>query len=195
MIWQLLRCVCVAGFLATTAAAQSLGVVQSDLLVLDTDRLFTETMFGKMMTTEYQAAREKLSAQNRQIEAELEAEEKLLTELREETAPVEFKALADAFDVKVQNLRRASDKQVRDLERSRDLAPVAFMRTVEPILVELMVETGGTVILDKRSVLLRRDVVDITDMAIARIDQKIGDGKPEGISPDADDPENETSQE
>lgn len=176
MIWQLLRCICASAFLTTAVAAQSLGVVQSDLLVLDTDRLFSETQFGKMMTTEYQAAREKLSTQNRQIEAELEAEEKLLTEMRAEISPDEFKAMADAFDIKVQELRRTSDKQVRDLERNRDLAPVAFMRAVEPILVELMAETGGTVVLDKRSVLLRRDIVDITDMAITRIDQKIGNG-------------------
>ncbi len=195
MIWQLLRILCLSILLTGTAKAQTIGVIQSELLVLDTERLLAETLFGKKMTAEYQAAREKLSTQNRQIEAELEAEEKLLTELRAQSSTYEFKSMADAFDAKVQELRRTSDLKVRELERNRDLAPVAFMRTVEPILVELMVETGGAVILDKRSVLFRRDVVDITSLAITRIDQKIGDGTGFVVKNTKNDPENAVPQE
>ena len=42
--------------------------------------------------------------------------------------------------------------------------------------VELMNEAGGSVLLDKRSVLLSANVVDITGLAVARIDRSIGDG-------------------
>ncbi|MFK7937852.1 MAG: OmpH family outer membrane protein [Roseovarius sp.] len=158
------------------ASAQNVGVVQSDVLVLDPDRLFVETQFGQRLNQDYLAQREQLITRNRELEVALEAEEKSLTEMRGEKTPEEFRELADAFDVKVQQIRRDSDRAVRDLELSRERAPVIFMRTVEPVLVELMRDAGGAVIVDVRSVLLRADVIDITSVAIDRIDQRIGQG-------------------
>lgn len=157
-------------------SAQSVGVVQSDLLVLDPDRLFSETRLGQRINAEFLAEREALIARNRQIEAELEAEELALTELRAETSPEEFRDLADTFDAKVQQIRRDSDQAVRELERSRERAPVTFMRLIQPVLVEVMRETGGVAIIDIRNVLLSADVIDITDLAIARVDAEIGSG-------------------
>jgi Skp family chaperone for outer membrane proteins len=156
--------------------AQDVGVVQSEILVLDADRLFSETRFGKRLNEDYLALREELINRNRKIEAELEAEEQALTDLRATTEPEEFRDLANTFDEKVQQIRRDSDRAVRDLERSRERAPVIFMRAVEPVLVEIMQDAGGAVVLDVRTVLLRANVIDITDLAIGRIDERIGDG-------------------
>ncbi len=158
------------------AAAQNIGVVQSDILVLDPEKLFAETQLGQRINAEYLAERDKLIARNRKIEAELEAEELALTNLRAEKTPAEFRILADAFDTKVQEIRRESERTVRDLERSRERAPVLFMRKIEPVLVQVMRDSGGAVIMDIRSVLLRADVIDITDLVISRVDEAIGDG-------------------
>ena len=181
---HLLRRILVAGGLAgalgvapaPAALAQDVGVVQSEILVLDPERLFSETQLGQQMLKDFQAAREAMSKRNRQLEAELEAEEKSLTEKRASLSPEEFRDLADQFDTKVQRIRRESDRAVRDLERRRELLPVQFMRMVEPVLVGLMEDTGGAVIMDARSVLLRSDAVDVTDLAARRIDAEIGEG-------------------
>lgn len=175
--------------LAPQVRAQEVGVVQSDILMLDPDRLFMETLFGQRLNEDYLAQREQLIARNRQLEAELEAEEQALTDLRAQKTPEEFRELADAFDAKVQQIRADSDRAVRDLELSRERAPVIFMRAVEPVLVELMRDAGGTVVLDLRSVLLRDDTIDITDIAISRIDQRIGDGPPRRQAPETPTPE------
>ena len=161
---------------AMPAVAQGVGVVQSDILVLDPERLFEESLLGKRMASEHQAAREALAAENRKLEAELEAEEQTLTDLRAETSPEEFREMADAFDAKVQEIRRNSERRVLDLERDRERAPLFFLRAVEPILVEVMREAGGVAIIDARTVLLRADVIDITEIAVSRIDEAIGDG-------------------
>lgn len=182
----LLRRVLVAGVMAgalgvapaPAVQAQEVGVVQSDILVLDPERLFSETELGERMTSEYQAARDSLSKRNRRLEVELEAEEQALTEQRESLSPEAFRKLADEFDTKVQRIRRESDTAVRNLERRWDLAPVSFMRRVEPVLVQVMQEAGGVVVLDARSVLLRADVVDITSLAASRINEEIGAGQP-----------------
>ena len=158
------------------ARAQDMGVVQSEILVIDPDRLFAETQLGARLSADYQARRDRLSAKNRQLERELEAQEQALTDLRSEKTAEEFKKLADEFDVKVQNIRRRSDQAVRNLELSRERAPLIFMNMVEPILIELMSDAGGSVLLVQRNVLLSANVVDITGLAISRIDREIGAG-------------------
>ena len=161
---------------AGPANAQSVGVVQSDILVLDPERLFESTLLGQAISAQLQQEREALIALNRQLETELEAEELALTEQRDETTPEEFRTLADAFDEKVQKIRQDSERRVREHERNRERAPLDFMRQVEPVVVALMREAGASVVMDRRSVLLRDDVVDITEAAIQRIDTILGAG-------------------
>lgn len=172
------------------STAQDVGVVQSEILVVDPERLFSQTRLGQSFVAQLQVERDELIARNRRIEAELEAEEQALTEKRDETSPEEFREMADAFDAKVQEIRRESERRVRDLERNRERAPVDFMREVEPVLVDIMRAAGGVVVMDARNVLLRADVIDITDVAIARIDATLA---PESNAPATSAPEPETS--
>ncbi|QFT80888.1 Outer membrane protein (OmpH-like) [Roseovarius sp. THAF27] len=161
---------------AVPALAQNVGVVQSDILVVDPERLFEDTRMGQAITSRLQQEREDLIALNRKLESELEAEERALTEQRDTTSPENFRALADAFDEKVQQIRADSQRRVRQHERNRERAPLDFMRQVEPVLVELMREAGASVVMDRRTVLLQDDVVDITSAAVQRIDATLGDG-------------------
>lgn len=171
----------IAGAGDTPARAQQLGVVQSDVLVIDIERLLAETAYGRRLQAEIEAERDALIARNERVATELEEEEKALTELRTTTPPDEFREMADAFDTMVTQLRRESDQLSRDLERQRDLAPVNFMRVVQPVLGEILQEADAVALLDVRSVILRADVADVTDIAISRIDARIGEG------PDASD--------
>jgi Skp family chaperone for outer membrane proteins len=166
----------IAVLAGSAGQAQQLGVVQSDVLVIDIDRLLNETAYGKRLQSEIETARDQLIERNDRIAAELEAEERALTEKRAKTPPEAFRALADAFDEKVSELRRESETLSRDLERRRDLAPIQFMRVVQPVLGEVLREADAVVLLDVRSVILRADVADVTDLAIARIDARIGTG-------------------
>ena len=164
---------CMAGL---PAMSQDLGVIRSEILVLDPDRLFSETALGRRMLDEHQAAREELAARNRQLEAELEAEEQELTELRADMSAADFRELADAFDDKVQKIREDSNRRALDLERDRKQLPSEFLRTVEPVLTKVMREAGGRVVLNKRTVVFHAEAIDITGLAVAWIDRDIGDG-------------------
>ncbi len=158
------------------AQAQDTGTIKSEILTLDPDRLFSSTLVGQRLTAQYEAERDRLIASNRELEAELRAEEQALTDARKTMKPKEFRAEADAFDAKVRSIRQENDRKARDLERGREIAPLSLMRMAEPILIDLMRETGGKIILDNRQVLLRADTIDITDLAVARVDARIGDG-------------------
>jgi len=173
-----------AGAAHSPARAQQLGVVQSDVMVIDIERLLAETAYGQRLQAGIEAERDALIARNERIAKELEQEEKALTDMRASTPPEEFREMADAFDTKVTQLRRESERLSRDLERQRDLAPVQFMRVVQPVLSDLLREADAVVLLDVRRVILRAEVADVTDIAIARIDARIGQGPDAQAPPD-----------
>lgn len=117
-----------------------------------------------------------LTAENRRIEAELRAEEQDLTKRRVTVAADSFRALADAFDEKVQETRRVQDQKLREISQLSDNARREFFAASLPMLEQIMRETGAGAILDHSTVFLSSDAVDITDLAISRIDKVLGDG-------------------
>ncbi|MCV2870077.1 OmpH family outer membrane protein [Defluviimonas sp. WL0002] len=180
--WLVALSLAVAAVLPVAAQEASVTTgprpVMTSILVLDQERLFEGSLWGKRVVSEIEADSSALAAENRQIESDLETEEQALTEQRKTLPGEEFRALADAFDAKVIEIRRNQDAKARDLARLRDVERQAFLATAVPVLRGLLSETpGALVILDRRSVLIAADVIDITDEAIARIDTALGAGR------------------
>ncbi len=141
----------------------------SPILTIDRDRLLAETQAGSETIAELERLAQALAAENSEIEDALIAEESALTEQRATLKPEEFRALADAFDARVQQLRAEQDEKARLLNRQRDEAPAQFFNEVAPILSEIVREKGAVVVIDLRQVFLSVRGIDITDEAIARI--------------------------
>ncbi|PWJ19315.1 OmpH family outer membrane protein [Jannaschia seohaensis] len=173
------------------AGAQGLpsGVPASAVVVLDRDLLFTQTRFGRRILSDIEASSRELAAENRRIEAELEAEERALTERRAELPPEEFQSLADAFDEKVTGIRQTQDAKARNIQLRSDRAQAIFFEQANPILLDLVREIGALVILDRRIVIASADRVDITTLARDRIDAALGEGEglPDAVSPSGTD--------
>ena len=159
------------------ARAQDLGLPASAILVIDPNRLFAETAFGKRVERLIEAESTDLAAENRRIESELAAEEKALTDERPGMEPAAFREKADAFDTKVTRIRGEQEAKALALAEERDNAQRRFLAVARPVLEELMVESGAVVLLDTRSVLLSTRNVDVTDEAVRRIDLAIGEGE------------------
>lgn len=136
---------------ALPVSAQQMGVIQSDVLVIDPERMLLESDYGKRLQAEIQAERDGLIAYNEKVAQELEAEEQRLTALRSTTPANEFRALADAFDQRVEELRLESERLSRELERRREMIPIQFMRVVQPVLSELLTEANAMVMIDVRT--------------------------------------------
>lgn len=159
--------------------AREPDVVRSPILTVDPEEIFARSLFGRRVTEELQARTAALAEENRRIAAELRAEEQDLTERRPGMDPAAFRAEAEAFDEKVQQIRRTQDAKEEALSTVIQDAQGDFLEAARPVLGRLMVERGAAVILDRRSVFLGVDVVDITAEAVARIDAAIGDGVPD----------------
>lgn len=146
------------------------------LLVLNQERLVSETRYGQRIQSELDAALAALAAENRQIEAELSDEELRLTDLRDTLSAEEFRPLADEFDTRVEGIRAAQAAKARDLQAQAEAAQARFFELVLPIMLDLVRSRGASVLMDSRGVLLSADGVDVTDEAIARIDSELGNG-------------------
>lgn len=162
-------------------AAGDVLPVQSPVLILRQEELFERSAFGRAALARMEEANRTLVAENRTIEAALEAEERDLTQRRASLPAAEFRALAEAFDAKVEGIRSAQESKGRAIARTREEDRLRFFSAVVPILAEIMRDAGAAVILDDEAVILSFDRVDITALALARIDAAIGTG--EGLAP------------
>ncbi|MBI1217776.1 MAG: OmpH family outer membrane protein [Rhodobacteraceae bacterium] len=160
----------------TPSADPGTLLMQSPVLTIDPDRLFTGSKFGQRVEQEYGEHARKLADENRRIEADLTAQEKDLTERRAKLAPEEFRKLADAFDAKVEGIRAAQAAKSSDLDSQREVERKRFLQIALPILGDLVRETGAVAILNTQAIFLAFRGIDVTDRAIQRIDDKIGDG-------------------
>ena len=167
-----------AGLAALPAPAQDLplGLPAQAILTVDQERLFAASAWGRRVAAETEAAAQALAAENRRLEAELSAEEQALTERRGTIPAEEFRAAADAFDAKAVDIRRNQDAKERDLLRGREAERQRFFATALPVMGQEMQDRGAVAILDRRSVFLAVDALDITDELIAAIDAQLGDG-------------------
>lgn len=164
-------------FSQQTETSEQRSVIQSPILTIDSERVFNESAFGLRVTAEIEAKGAELSAENRKIEADLEEEEKRLTKERETLDPEEFRQLADAFDEKVQLIRRTQATKGRALNETLDKERDVFLAAAGPVLEELMRDAGAAVILERRSVFVSANAIDITSEAIARLDASVGSGE------------------
>ncbi len=171
------------GLWPALAAGQNLGgplsegVVQSPVLVIEFERVFSESAFGKRVIADIESEGAALAAENRRIETELTEEERRLTQQRASLPAEDFRTLADAFDEKVQRLRREQDTKARAVSARPEEARRQFVVTMQPVLREIMQEAGAAVILERRSTFVSISAIDVSDRVIERVDAEIGDGR------------------
>ena len=156
--------------------APARGTVISPILTIDSDRVFQESAFGLRVAQEIEVEGAKLAAENDLIAAELEAEEKALTERRPNLGADEFRVLADAFDKKVQQIRQEQAAKGRAFNELLESEREVFLKAAAPVLERLMRDAGAAVILDRRTVFVSASAVEITDDAIALLNETLGAG-------------------
>ncbi len=169
-------CVLVLVAVAMPLGAQQLGVPQTDVLTISSERLFADSAFGQRVFREIEAESTLLAEENERIVAQLSKEEKDLTDKRSDLSADEFRPLAEAFDEKVQSHRDGQRAKLDALARRGEEARGQFFEMAQPVLIELLREFGASIVIERSNVVLSTDASDITNAAIARIDAAIGDG-------------------
>lgn len=154
----------------------------AQVLTLDQDRLYAESLYGKALEARVTAANQALAAENRKIEQDLAAEEADLTQKRPTISPAAFQSLADAFDAKVEQVRADQAAKTEAMKIQREESRKAFFKAIVPVLGELMQQLGAFAILNRSAVVLAFESIDVTDRAITALDAKLGDGSAPGTT-------------
>ena len=168
--------ICLAG---PSALAQPLSFGQIDgpeIVVLDQERLFSESLFGQRIQDELEAESAALARRNRELEAQLLQEERDLTERRAEMSAEDFAPLAAEFDARVEEIRETQSERLRRLNAQADRAQQLFIERTTPVMRDLLRERGASAVLDSRAVIYVVEGADLTDLALERIDAELGDG-------------------
>jgi len=169
----ILRALLVWLILVLPASAQQ---TSPPVLIVDSERLFVETLYGQRLSSELAAQATALQAENDRIVESLTLEERSLTVRRPEMDPQEFRAEAEAFDRKVQDVRRVRDAKNVELQVANAEARSRFEQRVQGIVANIMIERGAVLVLEQRNVVLSVRAANITDDAIVRIDAELGNG-------------------
>ena len=146
------------------------------VLIVDSERLFVETLYGQRLSSELATQAAALQAENDRIVESLTLEERSLTVRRPEMDPQEFRAEAEAVDRKVQDVRRVRDAKNVELQVANAEARSRFEQRVQGIVANIMIERGAVLVLEQRNVVLSVRAANITDDAIVRIDAELGNG-------------------
>lgn len=146
------------------------------VLTVDQDRLFAESAWGQRAAAELDEKGSRIEAENERLAKQLSDEEAELTRKRETTDPAEFRKLAEAFDARATRIRRERAQVVQDLNAQAEADRNAFYQAALPVMGEVMQRRGAVAVLDRRTVFVSLDAIDITDELIAELNARIGDG-------------------
>jgi len=150
--------------------------VQTPVLTLDWERLYTNSLWGKRVAREIEAASNDLRTENNRIASQLEAEERDLTDRRPKMDPAAFQAAADAFDKRATAIRAAQKSKADAIQTQLNNERQGFLQAVMPKLDEVLHARNAEVVLDSRVIIRGLSSADVTAQLGKRIDAEVGDG-------------------
>lgn len=167
------------------AAQDTFEGIRVPVLTINQQRFFEESDFGKASLATLEAEARELQIEIRKVEADLEIEERLLTQRRTSLSPADFQPIAREFDEKVEKIRAAWGQKDKDLKQQRDQDQKTFLQSAVPILAEMMQDAGAVLLIDQSNVILSLDRVDVTNAAIVRVNSALA------VAPAATTPESQ----
>ncbi len=145
---------------------------QLSAAIVDQERLLSDSIEGKLILEDLNRKGNELRAENEALQAELETEERTLTEMRKTAGAdqAEFRTLANAFDSKVNSIRTVQKQKLERLNVEYEQERERFFKKAEQVMLEMMQERGIGMIVGRQAILLATSAADITDDVIERMD-------------------------
>ncbi len=169
--WRILSLICCAALsLAPLQAAAQFQTDGQPILIVEREKLLTDSLPGKMVLEQDAEARAALEAEGRALDEEFRAEELRLTRLRPTIPAEEFRALAEAFDAKVVATRQEQIERAEEETRALQQRHNEFFAQLGPLLFQVMIDKRASAIIDADRVLVANQSLNITQEVIKRLD-------------------------
>jgi len=145
----------------------------TSIAVVDLNLILSDSKAAKNATKQFEeiqkSTEDKIIASDKKM---LEDRNKLI-EQQSIIAPEAFELKAKDYENKLQDYQVDKQNKLRKLEGILQKARNEILENVKPILEDLSNELGVTVILEKNSVLLSANNMDITDDVIKKLNKKL----------------------
>jgi len=169
--------ICAVCLVLVQTAGVALAQTQTGgVYTLNQEQLYTESAFGTRVVANVSKKRAELERENSKLEGQLKQEEQALTDKRPTLGPAEFRTLADAFDAKVEKIRKDQATKSNVLTKWATDEHGRFFKRAFPILLKLAGEVKAAIIIDERTTIISSDQISLTALAIERVNAEIGDG-------------------
>ncbi|RJL06958.1 OmpH family outer membrane protein [Paracoccus aestuarii] len=161
---------------AGTIPAPADQVQTVPILTVDQDMLYLNSAWGLRAQSRLEAEGDLIAEENERLTQMLSAEEARLTEVRPTLSANEFRRMAENFDIRATEIRRERAQAVQELNAWAEADRAAFFRAALPVMGQVMDDRGAVAVLDRRTVFVSLDAIDVTDRLIEAVDQRVGDG-------------------
>ena len=145
----------------------------TSIAVVDLNLILSESKAAKNATKQFEeiqkSTEDKIIASDKKM---LDERNKLI-EQQSVIAPEAFELNAKDYEKKLQEYQADKQNKLRKLEGVLQKARNTILEKVKPILEDISKELGVTVILEKNSVLLSANNMDITDNVIKKLNKEL----------------------
>ena len=166
LIFSILSLFCLFSVSAADYPNTSIGIINIDLILDESKAAIDANDQIKIISDEIQ---EEL----RSNEEALLNDQKKLIEAQQIMAPEAFEEKRIEYEKKVQNFQIKSQETFAKLDKMIAIARAKILDEIKPILEGVAEEKGITVMLEKNTVILNADSMDITKLVLKKLNKNL----------------------
>ena len=140
---------------------------------LDFKYILNESVAGKKAQNALKSKLDKGFKNLKDKEKKLQDEEKKIIEQKKLIKPDEYKTKVNSLRTSVSNLQKERNKLLQDVATQRSKDRTTLLKNLNPIIKEYMQEKKIRMVVDKKSLLLADENLDITKEILDRLNKKI----------------------
>jgi len=140
---------------------------------LDFKYILNESTAGKKAQNTLKSKLDKGFKNLKEKEKKLQDDEKNIIEQKKLIKPEEYKSKVNNLRTSVSNLQKERNKLLQDVSSQRSKARSELLKNLNPIIKEYMKEKKIRMVVDKKSLLLADENLDITKEILGRLNNKL----------------------
>ncbi|MGB4106663.1 MAG: OmpH family outer membrane protein [Alphaproteobacteria bacterium] len=141
--------------------------------VVDVQKLLNESKAGKNIHEQLEAHKAKFLTDISQQEQKLRDDEKALTDKRATLPAEEFAEKAKTFESELTETRRKAQERKRAIEDAAAKSMGTLRNEILKVVQKISDEEGYGLVINRQNVVISSKDMDITDKALANLDQAI----------------------
>ena len=141
--------------------------------IIDLNKVLTESKAAIDATKQIEIIQKKSEEESKKEDELIFKEREKLIEQQSVMAPEAFEVKVADFEKKVQSYQTKRQEKLRKLDQMVQIARANILEEVKPIISDYANELGITVILEKNTVILSEDSMDMTEQVIKILNKNL----------------------